>query len=157
MGKIQRELIEYSGINTCIIKDKQNFNQINIEETFCIPAQKPDMEQINKMRAKGCIVNYEVVKTPVGTSLEGQVITGYKLLVCGKIELKVEYVACDCTQSVHTAHACLPFCAYVVLPKDINPNARLTPNVIIEDIFSEQIDERCIYNNITMMVLVDIC
>lgn len=157
MSKVERDLIEYIGVEYCPVKNKKNFNQINIEQVFCIPSQKPDMEQINKIWAKGYVDNYEVVKTPVGTSVEGQIMTGYKLLVCGDIKLKVEYVALEETQSVHTAHMTFPFCAYVVLPGDVNKNSRINTSILIEDIFSEQMDERCIYNSITMMVIADIC
>ncbi|AOR23331.1 SPOCS domain-containing protein [Clostridium taeniosporum] len=157
MGKIQRDLIEYNGINDCPIKNTANFNQINIEERFCIPNQKPDMEQITRVWVKGKVVDYEIVKTPIGTSLEGQTVTGYKILVCGDINYKVEYVALEATQSVHTAHTTIPFCAYAVLPENTNPNARINSTILIEDVLSEQVDKRCIYNNITMMLLVDIC
>lgn len=157
MNKMQRELIEYNGISSYPTKNKKNFNQVNIEETFCIPRQKPDMEQINKVWAKGVIVNYEIVRTPVGISMEGQSVTGFKLLICGDIKFKVEYVSSEEMQSVHTVHTDFPFCAYVVLPKEFNANACIKPNIIIEDILSEKIDNRCIYTNITMMLLVDIC
>lgn len=156
--KIQRDLIEYNGINTCPVKNnKTTFNQFNIEQEFCIPNQKPNIEQVTRMWAKGEIVDYEIVKTPVGTSIEGQTVTGYKVLVCGDLKLKVEYVACEAAQSVHTAHVSYPFCAYAVLPEDLNVNARIKPNIVIEDIFAEQMDKRCIYNNITLMLLVDVC
>ncbi len=157
MDKITRDLIEYYGIDTCPYKDLPHFNQINTDYVFCIPDVKPDIEQIVKVFAKGCVVETEIVKTPKGTSLEGQNITGYKLLVCGDINLKVEYVACDKTQSIHSAHTIFPFCGYVVLPENVNPNAIIKASISIEDIFSEQIDCRCIYNNITMMIIADVC
>lgn len=157
MGKINRDLIEYNGISMCPYKNLPHFKQVNTDYIFCIPDQKPDIEQIVKVWAEGCIIETEVIKTPVGTSLEGQNVTGYKLLVCGDLKLKIEYVACEVTQSVHTAHTTFPFCGYVVLPGNINPNAIIKANIAIEDIFSEQIDLRCIYNNITMMIIVDVC
>lgn len=95
MSKVERDLIEYIGIESCLVKEKKDFKQTNIEQVFCIPNQKPDIEQINKVWAKGSIKEYEVVKTPIGTSIEGQIMTGYKLLVCGDIKLKVEYVALE--------------------------------------------------------------
>lgn len=157
MGTIQRDLVSYNGISSCQYKDLANFRQLNTDYVFCIPDQKPDIEQIVKVWADACVIDSEVIKTPVGTSLEGQNLTGYKLLVCGEIKLKVEYVACERTQSLHTAHTVFPFCGYVVLPKDINPNSIIKASVAIEDIFSEQMDLRCIYNNVTMMIIADVC
>ncbi|MBW6410129.1 SPOCS domain-containing protein [Clostridium weizhouense] len=156
MKNVKRGLIEYIGIEKCPIKNKKNFNQINIEQIVCIPNQKPDMEQINTVSVKGLVTDYEIVNTPIGSSIEGQIMTGYKLLVCGDIKIKVKYIACEPTQTVHTAHFCFPFCNYLVLPSDFNPNIKINPSILIEDIFSDQLDNKCIYNNITILLIADI-
>ncbi|MEG0857421.1 MAG: DUF3794 domain-containing protein [Terrisporobacter sp.] len=157
MENIQKNLILYNGISNCKPSNIQYFNQINIDFTLCLPKQKPDIDQITKVWIDTCIVESEIIKTPIGTSLEGQILTGYKLLVCGDIKLKIEYIACDTTQSVHSAHTVIPFCEYIVLPTNTNPNTLINPSIIVEDIFSEQLDCRCIYNNITMMLIANIC
>ncbi len=157
MGKKIRDLIEYNNINEYCVKNLENFKQTNVDYVFCIPNQKPDIEQIVKVWANPFIECEKLVKTPVGTSLEGQRITGYKYLIEGYITLKVEYVALETEQSLHTAHTDIPFCSYVVMPEGFNKNALITPNILIEDINSLQMDCRCIYNNITFMTIVDLC
>ncbi|MEF9992484.1 MAG: DUF3794 domain-containing protein [Romboutsia sp.] len=157
MENIQKNLILYNGISNCTPSNIQYFNQLNIDYTLCIPNQKPDIDQITKVWLDTCVVGSEIIKTPVGASLEGQILTGYKLLVCGDIKLKIEYIACDATQSVHSAHTVIPFCEYIVLPVNTNINTLINPSIIIEDIFSEQLDCRCIYNNITMMLIANMC
>ena len=156
MEKANRDLIEYNGLSYCAYEGISNFKQLNVDHIFCIPKEKPNIEQIVKVWVEACIVDKEIIKTPVGNSIEGQNITGYKLLACGDISLKIEYVACEPAQSMHTAHTKFPFCVHVVLPKDTNINAIVKATVAIEDILSEQMDLRCIYNNITMIVVVDI-
>lgn len=156
MSSVVRGLIEYNGIDTCIRNSMKNFRQVNFESTFCVPCQKPDMEQIVKVYAKTSISKYEIVETPVGISLEGQEVTGFKLLVSGDINYKVQYVANEATQSVHTFHKCVPFCGYIVLPKNFNKGSYINPSVLIEDIAVEQIDERCVYSNITILMIADI-
>ncbi|MFR5265288.1 SPOCS domain-containing protein [Clostridium sp.] len=156
MNKVQRGLIEYNGINSCP-KNVLNFKQINIENIFSIPSVKPDMEQLVKVYATGEIIHHEIVETPVGKSLEGQILTGYKLLVSGDIIMKFEYVALEKTQPVHTAHNRFPFCGYIVLPENFNKYSITFPTITIEDIYSEKTDSRCIYNTITMMLSADIC
>lgn len=157
MGSNMRNLIEYNGISTCSHGKLAHFKQTNTEFTFCIPTQKPDIEQIVKVWVSTCILNYKVVKTPKGTSLEGQNITGYKLMIQGDIQYKVEYVALEAEQSIHTAHTTIPFCGYVVLPERFNPNAFIFASVEVEDIHSDLMDERCIYNNVTLMLSADVC
>lgn len=156
MSSIVRDLVEYSGISNCIKGTLKNFRQINFESTFCVPNQKPDIEQIVKVYAETSICKYEIVKTPIGTSLEGQELTGYKLLICGDINYKIQYVADESSQSVHTFHKCIPFCGYVVLPKNFNKESYVNPSALIEDIVVDQMDERCVYSNINMLLIADV-
>lgn len=152
-----RNLIEYNGLSVCKYENLPHFNQVIKDFTFCVPTQKPDIEQIVKVWVTPCIVEQKIVKTPKGTSLEGQNVTGYKLMVMGDIQYKVEYVALEATQGLHTAHVTVPFCGYIVLPEKFNPNTIITASVVVEDIHSEQLDTRCIYNNVTMMLVADLC
>lgn len=156
MSSIDRGLIEYRGLDTCIKGNLKNFKQVNYENTFSIPCQKPDMEQIVRVDSKASIFKYEVIKTPIGVSLEGQEVTGHKLLVCGDINYKLQYVANEPTQSVHTFHQTVPFCGYIVLPKKFNAGAYINPSTLIEDISVQQIDSRCVYSNITMLLVANI-
>ncbi|MGL4992073.1 MAG: SPOCS domain-containing protein [Sarcina sp.] len=157
MAKILRDLIEYNNINQTCLENIENFKQTNLDCVFCIPVKKPNIEQITKVWVDTCIKCEKLVKTPVGISLEGQRVTGYKYLIEGSMYLKIEYVALDNEQSLHTADTEVPFCSYVVLPENFNKNALITPNILIEDINSTQMDSRCIYNNITFISIVDIC
>ena len=156
MATIIRNLIQYNGIDTCRY-NTENFKQVNVSDTFCIPIVKPDIEQIVKVWSEAEICNYEIVKTPVATSLEGQILTGYKLVIMGNVKMKFEYVALEKTQSVHTAHTIIPFCGYIVLPKEFNPIAVVLPNVSIEDIHVQQLGERCIYSSLAMLLSAEIC
>lgn len=157
MGKIFRNLIEYSGINEYPYDNLKNFKQATIDNNFCIPSEKPDIEQLVKVSVKSDIVHKEIVKTPIGTSFEGQESTGFKLLISGDIDLRIEYSAKNISQSIHTVHTKFPFCDYVVLPKSFSPTAMVFPTISIEDIYSEKFDCRCIYNNISLLLVVDLC
>lgn len=157
MGTIQRNLISYTGISNCKASNILYFKQLNIDYTLCIPNKKPNIDQIVRVWVDTDVIDTEIIKTPICTSIEGQVLTGYKLLVCGDIKLKIEYMACDTTQSVHTAHTSVPFCGDIVLPSNININSLIKSSVLVEDITSDRLDCRCIYNNITMMLIADIC
>ena len=157
MASYVRDLIEYHGIETCGHENASIFKQFNTENTFKLPTEKPDIEQIVKVRGEAKIKDYKIVKTPIGKSLEGQNVTGYKLLVCGTLKIQYEYVANEVTQSVHSAINTFPFCEYVVLPGDFYPQSMMFTTVCIEDMYSQQIGTREIYNNITAMIVVEVC
>lgn len=159
MSKFIRNLIEYEGIDSsindaCPLELTESFKQSNIDLNFCVPDCKPDIEQIVKVWVKVVPIHHQMVKTPVGVSYEGQIITGYKLLFVGDIHMKMEYVADDCEQSVHSAHTIVPFCEYVVMPKGYNAISAVKPNIYVEDIYTNQANKRCAYSNITLMTMV---
>ena len=162
MGKFTRNLIEYSGVelvtdNCCMIKKSDSFKQTTIDINLCVPDEKPDIEQVVKVSIKTNIEKYTIVKTPVGISEEGQEITGYKLLLMGDFIIKIAYVADVTCQSMHSFHVIVPFCEYIVMPKDFSPLSIVTPEVYVEDIYVRQQDCRCLFGNITFMAIADIC
>lgn len=156
VGSIIRNLIQYDGIEVCN-HITEAFKQTNVDKIFYLPIIKPDIEQIFKVWAKAYICKHKLIKTPVAISLEGQKLTGYKLLIMGDIDAKYEYVALDKAQSLHTAYGRIPFYSYIVMPEVFNPKAIVHPTILIEDIHSELINTRCIYINFTIMLNVDIC
>lgn len=146
-------LIEVSGLADLPPVNPVNFKQLSVQETLTIPEAKPDIEQIVSVFAEVDIKHTYVITTPVGTSAEGQILTGFKLVVEGVICQKVEYVADEPTQSVHAAHFCMPFSTYIVLPATFVPGTPIEVTGYIEDIFVQQLDCRKIFKNVTLLLV----
>lgn len=107
---------------------------------------------------------------------EGTILTGRKLIIEGVINQKIVYTALVDEQSVHSAHYCFPFSAFVIpyakfvgLTYNLETNCfSYTPgqaiivdlnedfNVIpyIEDIFAYAVDTRTIFKNVTIFLKV---
>jgi hypothetical protein len=49
MSDVVRNLIQYAGIADHIPESSNVFKQLNIEDTFCLPIEKPNIEQITKV------------------------------------------------------------------------------------------------------------
>ncbi|MGL4742094.1 MAG: DUF3794 domain-containing protein [Sarcina sp.] len=161
MGNFVRNLIEYQGVDLmdgeiCGL-DTTSFKQATIDVNLCVPEEKPDIEQIVKVVIKKKVVKYRIVKTPKGVSAEGQEITGNKLLVMGDLILKINYVANEPTQTMHSFHVTIPFCEYVVLPLGFKGLSIVAPEIYIEDIYVEQQDCRCLFGNVTLLTVADLC
>lgn len=157
MSSVTRDLIEYSGINDGLPLSPNNFKQINIEDEFTMPIQKPDIEQIVKVDSSAIIKNTRIIKTPKGISLEGLRLTGHKLLIEGLITYKVQYVANIAEQSTHTSNFTTPFIAFIVLSEDFSTTSQLTASAFIEDVYVNTIDLRCIYVNTTLLLTAEEC
>lgn len=99
--------------------DQGAFTQIKVPEVVIIPEQKPDIEQIIQILVDARITNLKIIETPEGVSEEGQILTGEKLAIEGKIDQKIIYVA-DVeggSQPVHSAEFDAPFSTFIVVPR----------------------------------------
>ncbi|WMJ80619.1 CARDB domain-containing protein [Clostridium sp. MB40-C1] len=130
-----------------------SFKQLSREEYVKIPVQKPDIEEILNIVVDIEITNTKVIKTPIITSLEGQNLTGFKLIVEGVLNQKVEYIACDEKQSVHAAHFRVPFSTFIILPESYVEGTNIEIEAIVEDIYSKLVNKRTVFKNITFMIL----
>lgn len=157
MISITRDLIEYYGISNSLPISSNSFTQYNKEDELVLPVQKPDIEQIVKVYCEAKIVNTALIKTPRGKSLEGLILTGYKLLVEGEIKQKIQYVSCHSNQAIHTANFLSTFISFIVLPDTFTPSSYVTPSAFIEDISASLSSPRCIYTNITLLLNADVC
>lgn len=155
MSSKMRDLIQYEGISGIpLCTTKQDYKQTNLQGILCIPTCKPDMEQMVKVWGKVEVQHYEVVATPIGTSMEGQQLTGCKLMIVGELKLKVQYVACDETRTVHTAHFMVPICEYIILPRSYNGQFYGRPQAFIEDIHVNAMNCRCFFYNVMVLFTV---
>lgn len=150
-------MIEYNGIDKNLPKNPTVFTQFNLNKTLCIPIEKPDIERIVRMDTKITIDRYQVIKTPKGTSLEGQTLTGCKLIVQGRINQLIMYVANEREQSVHSAHFEECFCKFIVLPKNFSPLTSVKVVPYIEDVTITDNDTRCFCECINIFLDTRIC
>ncbi|MGL6174073.1 MAG: SPOCS domain-containing protein [Cellulosilyticaceae bacterium] len=157
MGKNIRECIEYQGINAYSYDNLSYFNQINIDFRCAIPVYSPEVKQIIKVCVSSKIEEKRVIKTPRGVSLEGQKTTGHKLMIVGNLWYRLEYVSNDAADGIYKNNAKIPFYGYVVLPEKLDGKNIRNTTALIEDIYSEKLDCREVYNNITMMLVADLC
>lgn len=152
MATVVTNLIEISGLADTLPQNPTIFKQFIVQEALELPEAKPDIEQIVKVVAQVVVLSTKVIRTPVAVSLEGQRLTGFKLVVEGEVRQKIEYVADECTQAVHAAHFNVPFSTFIVLPPTYAIGTPVHVTGYIEDIFVEMIDKRTIFKNVTILL-----
>lgn len=152
MASVISNLIEMYGIADMFPACTKAFKQLQVQEILCIPPQKPDIEQILSVHAKIETTKTTVIETSNGISFEGQILTGKKLIIEGKLHQKIEYVADDVVQSVHAAHFSIPFSSYIVLGEQFNCNSEYEAVGYIEDIYIKQIGKRKMFKNVMILM-----
>ncbi|WP_461204781.1 DUF7507 domain-containing protein [Clostridium sp. DL1XJH146] len=167
MANVVRQGVEGIGISPSLPKLCGNsyFTEVAIPETVILPTVKPDIEELLSVMVDAKIVSLRIIKTPEGTSKEGQHLTGRKLSIELNLRQKVKYIANEPTQSVHAAHfENIVNSIWIVVPKTINYKGtdvpietlllqgKLIVTPYIEDIYGEQLDKRTIFKNITLLI-----
>lgn len=156
MNKVSDDFIQYTGINSKISSNLEDFTQFNVSSNFYIPKNKKDIEQISKVHVSVDIIETHIVKTPKGKSFEGQVLTGYKLFASIEINIKIEYICDDENNSVQYITHKIPSSAYVVIDEDYDDCLSTYPSIIVEDIYCKMITKRKIYFNVSLISVVNI-
>lgn len=133
-----------------------NFKQLSVDENLTIPPQKPDAEDILNTIVDVVIGETRVIKTMQGISEEGQVLTGYKLIIEGILHQKVEYVADESSQTVHTAEFNVPFSSFIILHENFVEGSVTNVAAYVEDVYVKLLDKRNIFKNVTLRLEADI-
>lgn len=169
MANVVKEVVQGIGITPYekLPVNPTIFTEIAIPETVVIPKVKPDIEQIISVAVCPEVVSVRLIDTAIGTSNEGQNLSGYKLIVELKLKQKIKYIADEPTQSVHAAHFEKVISSiFVVVPPTIDvgtppvttpietlfKQGRLVVTPYIEDIYGELRDKRTIFKNIIVLV-----
>ncbi len=160
MPSFTRNLIEYSGEQLKIksnCKPNSTFKQSTIDINFCLNECKNKIKDILRANIDTKIQEVKVVKTAVGTSVEGQTLTGNKLMIIGEFTLKTTYVTDTTDYKVESYTVSIPFSDYIVLPSSFVNLTFIKPEIYIEDMYIKNIDDKCIFGNITYLVQAEIC
>lgn len=132
--------LDYYPSKKCIINCKQNIYTVDV----CIPCKKPDVEDIEEIKATMCTTKCKLIDT----------ILGPKIVFNGITNIKVIYTANNDEQSLHSAHWNIPFCDFILIDnmcnKEFNMNS-LNLFIGIEDICINCYDER--YINLSIIFI----
>lgn len=139
----------------------RRWTELVVPEVLCIPAFKPDIEQMISISSVVELICQRVINTPFKTNnprlvppifnLEGTAITGKKLVIEGVLRQKIVYSATQ-TQTVHAVHFDTPFSAFIVLDPQDTLTKKFKVDVCIEDIFVTDITPRKIFKNVTLII-----
>lgn len=139
-------------LETTVMVPSPRFKQLSLDQLFTLNPNYPKIAEIDNVTPNIEIVDYHIVKTPIGTSCENQNITGYKLVINGIASNTVEYTGLVCDHSVYTVYFKKEFSTYIILPKAFSygRNVKLTP--VIEHVNPIIVNPRTISISLIFMI-----
>lgn len=132
------------------------FKHLCLENCLEVPTQKPDIEVINTIGGRISLIKHYVVETPKGTSIEGQTLSGYKLIIHALLELTVEYVSAEAKQSIHSTNYSIPFSTFIVLPSNCPIHSRIHVETTLENISFKLLNNRSFFTNTSLLAIAKI-
>lgn len=140
------------------------FNQFNIYETIDCNIDSYNSMYGNCYNSNICNIEYtcpnlnvisvNIVTTGEGTSLEGQHLTGKKLVIIGFIELSLilTYFTIYKSYDIRLKRIQMPFSTFIVIPKEVCHIDTINIKYLIEDISVVKLCEDKILVSITVLI-----
>lgn len=132
------------------------FKQQTLSKYITLPFSKPNIEEVDNVVVDVLIDDSYVVDTMKSESNEGQVLSGYKLIVHGRIKMSIEYTAMLPTQPMHSAHCEMPFSTFLILPPDYVKGSYVEVSSEMENVDVDLVDLRGAMVNIVFLVIAKI-
>lgn len=130
-----------------------SWTQITVPEILPLPDCYPEIENIERIYVKVGIESTKIINTPTpsATNVEGDMLTGKKLIVDGVICQTVVYTANTCEQSLHSINFKYPFCAAIVLDTTDEATDYCIQSCI-ENVYARKINDRTIFKSVTLFL-----
>ncbi|MGL4731130.1 MAG: SPOCS domain-containing protein [Clostridium sp.] len=152
MKSVLRNMVEYCGIAEYIPNDIKAFKQINVDEILQLNEYSPNIKEIVKISVKNNVKHSRIVRTSSGTSLEGQELTGWKFVVKGSLDIRIDYSSNTVGDTLYTFSKNIDFSSFVILPNNYSRSIKVIPSIFVEDIYGEVLDPRSLLINITLLL-----
>lgn len=91
----ENEFINYIGVQNYKYHNLPSIKKTNIQSDFEIPSSIVGIKEITRVYVETSVIKTSIVPGMNKVSYEGIVIDHYIYAICGKIELKVEYIQND--------------------------------------------------------------
>lgn len=142
------------GISNHLPKHPYIFKKVCIDRNLILPNEKPKIADIVECTINISNTRKKIIETSKITSLEGQKLTGMAVIIEGEFKQQLKYAADVPTQVIHGIEFHVPYCTFIILPEDYNPDTPITIKTYIEDLSFSLIDQKSIFESI--MILIEI-
>jgi Tol biopolymer transport system component len=152
MNSINCDTVEIVGLSAEYPVNSTTFKQFQVQHILEVPPEKLDIKKIIRVTVSGEVLSTRIIETPQAVSNEGQRLTGYKMMVEGKLIQKIEYIADNIEESFHELKFIKPFSNYIMLEENTCYEESLNVEVHIEDVYVRELDARKIFNNVILLL-----
>lgn len=154
MKKSSKTNISYSVPNTSILENIDVFNHKTINKIIKLNDLFLDIDEILSLNIGYTLDDNKIVKTGKGVSIEGEELTGIKLLSEGKFTVRIDYCGKN-DGCIYTFRETIDFNNSLNIPHEWGYNKKINQHIYIEDVNCEKINEREVIVIINFIFAID--
>lgn len=144
--------IEYVGISEYIPKGLKTYKHINVEIFLAVEDIEIEIEDVIKTAVISELKVLRKIKTPVGKSLEGQELTGWKFWSLGELKIRVDYIPKNNENRIYCIQDTKVFSTSIILKDNEFIDRNSIGSVFIEDIYVNQLNEKEIMVVVNLLI-----
>ncbi|MGL4990548.1 MAG: hypothetical protein ACRC57_05165 [Sarcina sp.] len=133
-----------------------SFKQQGLSKLVSLPLEKPDIEEVDDVTVDISIIDSYIVKTMISESYEGQNLSGYKLMIHGRLKMSIEYTALIRTQKMYSQSCEVPFSSFLILPPDYIDGSYVEVSTELENVEVDLLDTRNAMVNAIFLIIAKI-
>ena len=143
--------IEYGGITSATYSPLNTFKHTSILGYVNVPEEN-NIEQIIKVSCNCNILEKKLIKTPRGTSFDGQCLTGFSLILNCIIKGKIDYIGSSSLQNYSTHNFYIPFSTDILVPESYVSGGNYIINTFINDIHCRKVNNCKLLLNLSVLL-----
>ena len=143
--------IQIDGISEFSCKNLKSFSELNIQESVIISSIE-DITHILRVTVSSEINKVNTCPMFKGVNCEGQVFTGSRLNVEGKILFKISYISNSESSNLCNEELYIPFCSYIILEDKSAILSNYSVTCFIEDVYLKLKSKRKIFYSILVCI-----
>lgn len=128
------------------------FKEEAINDILMLSEEMLDISRIVDMIVEPTIVDMRLIETTEGVSHEGQIATGYKIMVSLKLREKLLYIGEQPSQPIQGVHFEIPHSFSISVPKEVETQpicnllerGALRVDTYIEKVYTRKLDCRAV-------------
>ena len=133
-------------------KEEIYFKQLNVCDNFEVRDCQLTNAHIETTNAKCQVISSKMIDTIEGVSLEGQVLTGKKLVIVGSISIRIFVHFPRKAQCGYWIQRELPFSTFIIVPCDVCDEEEIHIKNTIEDVTTVVITRGRIFVNAILLL-----
>lgn len=130
-----------------------SFKQVYIENYSYLPKEKEDIYCVENVNSNIEIKNYNVIQTPIAKSREGTTLSGYKLIIHGKINQIIRYSVQNSNKPIHSFENEIPFSSFIILPYNYDFGSKIQIDCKEEYTHCSLVNTRCVFGCISILLI----